>query len=192
MPIMRFGKSCTRNRNKVKERKMNITNKIQRPLIPTRGSRPDLGFAQSAQVSSGARIFPCAKSKSDPVHRTATADEILGSPITLKEELELFLKALEELPVPPSNLVIDDAEALDPDDPFGFLSGKSSWYENHKALEWEPQWGGLKPSRYPEVHKRILEVERLNKPEKNLRKRADSLKKISSIRDEVSKELMSQ
>ena len=192
MPIMRFGKSCTRNRNKVKERKMNITNKIKRPSIPLRGSRPDWGFAQSAQVSSGARTLPFPKKKSDSVQQAATADDILGSPISLKGELELFIKALEEIPEPPSDLVIDDADALDPDDPFGFLSGKSSWYEIHKALDWEPQWGSLNTARYPEVHKRILEVEGLNKPEKNLRKRADSLRAIALIREEVSKDIMSQ
>ena len=171
---------------------MNITNKITRPSIPLRESRPDWGFAQSAPVSSGALILPFPKKKSDPVHQAATADDILGSPISLKGELELFMKALEGIPVPPSDLVIDDAEALDPDDPFGFLSGKSSWYEIHKALEWEPQWGGLKPARYPEVHKRILEVEGLNKPEKDLRKRADSLRAIGSIREELMQELMSK
>ena len=171
---------------------MNITNKIKRPSIPLRGSRPDWGFAQSPQVSCGARTLPFPKKKSDSVHQAATADEILGSPISFKGELELFIKALEEIPLPPSDLVIDDADALDPNDPFGFLSGKSSWYEIHKALEWEPQWDGLKPARYPEVQKRILEVEGLNKPEKNLRKRADSLKAIASIRDEVMQEVMAK
>ena len=171
---------------------MNITNKIKRPSIPLRGSRPDWGFAQSTQVSSGARTLPFPKKKSDSVQQAATADDILGSPISLKGELELFIKALEEIPEPPSDLVIDDADALDPDDPFGFLSGKSSWYEIHKALDWEPQWGGLKPARYPEVHKRILEVEGLNKPEKNLRKRADSLRGIALIKDEVIKSMRSK
>ena len=171
---------------------MNITNKIKRPSIPLRGSRPDWGFAQSAKVSSGARTLPFPKKKSDSVQQAATADDILGSPISLKGELELFIKVLEEIPEPPSDLVIDDADALDPDDPFGFLSGKSSWYEIHKALDWEPQWGSLNTARYPEVHKRILEVEGLNKPEKNLRKRADSLRAIALIREEVSKDIMSQ
>ena len=118
--------------------------------------------------------------------------QFFGTARTYREELELFVNALEELPEPPSNLLIDDADTLDPQDPFGFSSGKPGWYEIHKALEWEPKWGDLKPATYKEVRKRILEVERLNKPERNLRKRADSIRAIALIKDEVMKEVMSQ
>ena len=100
------------------------------------------------------------------------------------------MKALEEIPEPPSYLVIDDADALDPDDPFGFLSGKSSWYEIHKALRGAPM-GWFQTSEVSQVHKRILEVEGLNKPEKDS-KTAASLRAIASIREEVMREVMSK
>ena len=154
-----------------------------------RRNHPNLAFGQSTQVSSNARRFPFAKRESDREVSSASVDEILGSPITLKEELELFLNALEGLPEPPSNLVIDEAEVFDPENPLRCF-GKRGWYEIHKALEWEPKWGNLKNARYPEVHKRILEVERLNKPEKNLRKRADALREIASIKEKVKNDLM--
>ena len=92
---------------------MNITNKIKRPSIPLR-EVVRIGDLCKAQVSSGARTLPFPKKKSDSVQQAATADDILGSPISLKGELELFIKALEQIPEPPSDLVIDDAEALDP------------------------------------------------------------------------------
>jgi len=123
--------------------------------------------------------------------RTAFPEEIIGKPSTLLEEYKKFIQALKYLPEIPSNLQIEAAGLSLMDIMEGIIPGQDfSLPELHKKFEWTPDWSGLKPAKHEKVKKLILEVEGLNKPQKNLLKRADALRRIGEIKSSAEQEVV--
>ncbi len=125
-------------------------------------------------------------------HKAATPDDIVGITLSLKQELRLFLQVMETLPEVPSALVIDEApdlfEVLE-DMMNDTLNGKATVFDLCAQFKWTPNWGDLSPARHEKVKMQILEIDQLNKPEKNLSKRAQSLRQMVSIKNQVKKEI---